>query len=62
MEQDLRSYLNDWTSLAQRHHAQTRQMLRKLLPRRNRVWREVHGAEKRYHDEGGQPSAGFSAG
>ena len=49
MEHELRSYLVDWPSLAQRHRAQTRQILRKLLPRRIRVWREVVGAEKRYH-------------
>ena len=49
MEYELRSYLVDWPSLAQRHRAQTRQILRKLLPHRIRVWREVVGAEKRYH-------------
>lgn len=52
MEEELRSYLTDWPSLAQHHHAQTRQILRKLLPRRIRVWREVVGAEKRYHFQG----------
>ena len=36
---------------AQRHHAQTRQILRKLLPRRIRVWREIVGAEKCYRFE-----------
>lgn len=52
MEQELRSYLVDWPALAQWHPAQTRQMLRKLLPSRIRVWREVSGTEKRYHFEG----------
>lgn len=52
MEEELRSYLGDWLSLAQQHPAQTRQVLRKLLPNRLRVWREVHGEEKRYHFEG----------
>ena len=49
IEHELRSYLLDWPSLAQRHRAQTRQILRKLLPNRIRVWREVVGADKRYH-------------
>jgi len=49
MEHELRSYLVDWPSLAQRHRAQTRQILRKLLLRRIRVWREGVGVEKRYH-------------
>ena len=52
MEDELRSYLADWTGLAQRHPAQTRQVLRKLLHNRIRVWREVRGEEKRYHFEG----------
>lgn len=52
MEHESRSYLADWPSLAQRHHAQTRQILRKLLPSRIRVWREVVGEEKRYHFQG----------
>jgi hypothetical protein len=32
IEQELRSYLMDWLSLAQQHPAQTRQILRKILP------------------------------
>jgi hypothetical protein len=52
MEKELRSYLADWPSFAQRHPAQTRQILRKVLPRRIRVWREVVALEKRYHFEG----------
>jgi len=52
MEEELRSYLADWPSLAQRHHGQTRQILRKLLPSRIRVWREVAGKGKRYRFEG----------
>ncbi|MDE3043158.1 MAG: zinc ribbon domain-containing protein [Nitrospirota bacterium] len=52
VEEELRSYLADWPSLAQRHYAQTRQILRKLLPSRIRVWREVVGEEKRYHFQG----------
>ena len=52
MEEELRSYLADWPSLAQRHPAQTRQLLRKLLPSRIRVWREVRGDEKHYHVQG----------
>ena len=43
VEHELRSYLVDWPTLAQRHHAQTRQILRKLLPTRARC----HGQEKR---------------
>ena len=39
-------------SLAQAHPAQTRQILRKLLPSRIRVWRKVRGGEKSYHFEG----------
>lgn len=62
MEEELRSYLIDWPSLARRHHAQTRQILRKLLPRRIRVWREIVGAEKRYHFQGEAESAGLSVG
>ncbi len=46
------SYLTDWPSLAQRHQVQTRQILRKLLPNRIRVWSVVGEAEKRYHYEG----------
>ena len=52
VEEELRSYLTDWPSLAQRHPVQTRQMLRKLLPNRILVWREVRGDEKRYHFQG----------
>ena len=52
MEHELRSYLADWPSLAQRHPAQTRQLLPKLLPRRIRVWRELCGEEKRYRFDG----------
>lgn len=52
IEDELRSYLVDWPSLAQRHPAQARQILRKLLPRRIQVWREVCGNEKRYRFEG----------
>lgn len=52
MEHELRAYLGDWLSLAPQHPAQTRQILRKLLPNRIRVWRDVHGEEKRYHFEG----------
>ena len=52
MEHELRSYLEDWPSLAHRHHAQTRQILRKLLPSRIRVWREVVGEEKHYRYQG----------
>lgn len=52
VEQELHSYLKEWPSLAQAHPAQTRQILRKLLPSRIRVWREVRGAEKVYHFQG----------
>jgi site-specific DNA recombinase len=52
MEEELRSYLADWPMLTQRHPAQTRQLLRKLLPRRISVWRESHAGEKRYCYEG----------
>ena len=52
MEHELRSYLDDWPALAPRHYAQTRQILRKLLPSRIRVWREVVSDEKRYHFQG----------
>ena len=52
VEEELRAYLADWPSLADRHHAQTRQILRKLLPSRIRVWREVVGEEKCYHFQG----------
>ncbi|MBX3307723.1 MAG: recombinase family protein [Nitrospira sp.] len=52
VEEELRGYLKDWSGLAQRHPAQTRQILRKLLPNRIRVWREVRGGEKVYRFEG----------
>lgn len=52
MEQELRNYVADWPSLAQRHPAQTRQLLRKLLPKRIQVWREVRGNDKHYHFQG----------
>lgn len=52
VRQELEIYLTHWPSFAQRHHAQTRQMLRKLLPSRIRVWREVFGPEKRYCFQG----------
>jgi site-specific DNA recombinase len=52
VERELRGYLVDWSGLAQRHPAQTRQVIRKLLPHRIRVWREVHGDEKCYRFEG----------
>ncbi|HSN03985.1 MAG TPA: hypothetical protein VLS44_03320, partial [Nitrospira sp.] len=62
MKEELRSYLADWPSLAQRHPAQTRQLLRKLLPRRIRVWREVVGTEKRYRFEGEAAAGRFFSG
>ena len=52
IEHELRGYLTNWHSLAQAHPAQTRQILRKLLPSRIRVWREVRGGEKTYHFQG----------
>ena len=52
VEEELRTYLAGWPALASRHPAQTRQILRKLLPSRIRVWREVVGEEKRYHYRG----------
>ena len=52
VEQELRRYLIEWPSFARRHHAQTRQVLRKLLPSRIRVWREVIGTAKRYCFQG----------
>lgn len=52
VEQELRGYLKDWSGLAQRHPSQTRQILRKLLPKRIRVWRELRGGEKVYRFEG----------
>ena len=52
VEHELRSYLKDWPSLAQAHPARARQILRKLLPNRIQVWREVRGGEKVYHYQG----------
>jgi hypothetical protein len=52
MEHELRSYLVGWPSRAQQHRAQTRQILRKLLPSRIWVCREVAGEEKHYHFQG----------
>ena len=49
VEHELHGYLANWPSLAQAHPAQTRQILRKLLPSHIRVWREMRGNEKRYH-------------
>jgi hypothetical protein len=48
-EQEIRQYLDDWTGLARRHPAQTRQILRKLLVKRIRLSRGVDG---RCHFEG----------
>ena len=58
MEEELRSYLSDWPSLAQQHPTQTRQILRKLLPRRIQAWREIHGNESRYYFKGDEASVG----
>ena len=52
VEHELRGYLANWPSLAQAHPAQTRQILRKLLPSRILVWREMRGDEKSYHFHG----------
>lgn len=52
IEHELRTYLKEWSGLAQRHPAQARQILRKLLPSRIRVWREVREGEKVYLFEG----------
>ena len=52
VEEELRGYLKDWSGLAQRHPAQTRQILRKLLPNRIRVWREVRDGKRVYQFEG----------
>lgn len=52
VEEELRSYLKDWSGLAQRHPAQARQILRKLLPNRVRVWREIRDGAKVYRFEG----------
>jgi hypothetical protein len=62
MEHELRSYLADWPSLAQQHPTQTRQILRKLLPSRIRVWREVVGEEKRYRYQGEAAVGSFFSG
>lgn len=43
IEEGLRRYLKDWSWLAQRHPAQTRQILRKLLPERQRIRVWHHG-------------------
>ncbi len=52
VEEELRGYLKDWSGLVQRHPMQTRQVLRKLLPNRIRVWREVRDGKKAYYFEG----------
>ena len=62
MEQELRSYLADWPALAQRHYTQTRQILRKLLPNRIRVWGNVVGEEKHYHFQGEAAMGRFVSG
>lgn len=49
VEQELRGYLKDWSCLTSRHPAQTRQILRKLLPSRIRL---SHDAEGVYRFEG----------
>ncbi len=43
IEQELTTYLKDWTGLAARHPLQTRQVLRKLLPSRIKLSREADG-------------------
>jgi site-specific DNA recombinase len=43
IEQELRGYLKDWSSLTSRHPAQTRQILRKLLPSRIRLSHDAKG-------------------
>ena len=58
VEEELRTYLADWPSLAGRHPAQTRQLLRKLLPRRIRVWRR----DQAYHYEGEAAVGSFFSG
>jgi hypothetical protein len=44
-EAELRHYLADFSGLAQRHPAQTRQIVRKLLPEKQRIrlWHDGHG-------------------
>ena len=49
VEQELKGYLKDWSCLTSRHPAQTRQILRKLLPSRIRL---SHDAEGVYRFEG----------
>lgn len=49
IEQELRGYLRDWSGMATRHPAQSRQILRKLLVNRIRLSR---GADGRCHFEG----------
>lgn len=49
VEHELRGYLKDWSSLTSRHPAQTRQILRKLLPSRIRL---SHDAQGVYRFEG----------
>jgi DNA invertase Pin-like site-specific DNA recombinase len=44
VEQELRGYLKDWSSLTSRHPAQTRQILRKLLPSRIRLSHDAEGS------------------
>jgi len=60
VEQELQGYLKDWSGLAQRHPAQTRQILRKLLSNRIRVWREVREGEKVYRFKGEAAVVSFS--
>jgi hypothetical protein len=62
VEEELRGYLTDWLSLAQRHPAQARPLLRKLLPRRIKVWRERCGTEKQYRYEGDAAIGRFFSG
>lgn len=44
IEQELRGYLRDWSGLATRHPAQTRQILRKILASRVKVSHDPDGA------------------
>lgn len=50
-EEEIRSYLKDWSGLAQRHPVQTRQILRKLLPEKQRI-RLRHDGHGRYRFTG----------
>lgn len=50
-EEDLRQYLKDWSGLAQRHPAQARQIVRKLLPEKQRI-RVSHEGNGRYRFTG----------